>query len=236
VHGIHAATALRRRADRKVTTIPSDDEIVNYEHDNEDPTSEVGLVQPNTNADSCCVDLEKQIRDLKEMVAMLSTPLRAPSNAKQVCLPKFNPDTPSADAFSWRTTVGLIIADNALQGSDLVMSLSRALEGSASQWLEQVSFAGMTWAQFQELFILRFEGLETKATTLVNLFSGAPKEGENLCVYSSRLVTSLLTKWRSTDVEEIAVSVVLAHLAQIDKKLSKLLFTKEIKTRGELHA
>jgi len=153
---------------------------------------------------------------------------------KSLRLPKFNPDAAEADASAWRKTADMILTEHPLEGSALVMSLSGALQGSASQWLAQISYAGITWPQFQELFVQRYDDSETPAATLLNILNGRPKTGECLSAYGSRLVTSLLTKWKSMDIEGIAVSFVMAHTSQIDTRLQRLLFTTNITNRNEL--
>jgi len=76
----------------------------------------------------------------------------------------------------------------------------------------------MKCQEFKELFLQRFVGIETSAAILMNIFNGRPNPGECLSVYASRLVTSLLTKWKTANIEEIAVSVVLVHASQMDKR------------------
>nr|XP_041632401.1 DNA-binding protein HEXBP-like [Drosophila kikkawai] len=49
------------------------------------------------------------------------------------------------------------------------------------------------------------------------------------------MVTSLMARWKSLSVEQIAVSVTLAHAAGIDTRLRRLVFTTDIKSRNELH-
>jgi len=43
-----------------------------------------------------------------------------------------------------------------------------------------------------------------------------------------------MSKFKSNDLEEIAVSLALAHMAQIDDNLSRWVFTNNIKTRNEM--
>ncbi|XP_043863824.1 uncharacterized protein LOC122756965 [Drosophila mojavensis] len=126
------------------------------------------------------------------------------------------------------------MADNTVEGSELVMALSKALEGSASQWLSQVCYAGITWTQFKDLFTARFIGVETNAAVLLNVLHGRPKKGEGPAEYGTRIVTLLLSKWKSTNLEEIAVSLTLAHMAQLDDKLSRWIFTENVKSLNEL--
>jgi len=61
----------------------------------------------------------------------------------KVTLPKFTPDTANADAAAWRKTVDIIIAENVLKVSALVLALSNSLEGGASEWLSQICYRGI---------------------------------------------------------------------------------------------
>jgi len=122
---------------------------------------------------------------------------------KHITLPKFYPEGAGADASAWCTTVDLIFADEMPEGSSLMITLSKALEGSASQWLSQICFAGITWPQFKELFIQRFVGVETSAATLMKILNGRPKSGESYTEYGSRIVTLLMSKFKSNDLEEM---------------------------------
>jgi len=83
-------------------------------------------------------------------------------------------DAAEADASAWRKTADIILTEHPLEGSALAMSLSGALEGSASQWLAQISYAGITSPQFQELFVQRYDDSETPAATLLNILNGRP--------------------------------------------------------------
>lgn len=201
------------------------------------PTSEVGSPSPReTRSDQYMAALEAQNRNLMEIIRTMHAPRASASNEKSlhVTLPKFCADSAGADPSAWCTTVDLIFADNALVGSALVIALSKALEGSASQWLSQICFAGITWPQFKELFIQRFVGMETSAAILMNVLNGRPTPGESFAQYGSRIVTLLLSKWKAKDLEEIAVSVALAHMAQIDNNLLRWVFTTNVATRNEL--
>ncbi|XP_052855636.1 uncharacterized protein LOC128264268 [Drosophila gunungcola] len=196
-------------------------------------TSEVGWAQAQRDSEWRSL-LEAQNLRYIEILKTMQQPASTNSSEKLIRLPKFNPDVAEADASAWRKTADMIFTEHPLEGSALVMSLSGALEGSASQWLAQISYAGITWPKFQELFVLRYDNSETPAAILLNIRNGRPKTGECLSAYGSRLVTSLLTKWKAMDIEEIAVSFVLAHTSQIDTRLQRLLFTTNITNRNEL--
>jgi len=114
------------------------------------------------------------------------------------------------------------------------MALCKSLLGNSSQWLSQICFAGMSWLEFKDLFLHRYEGIKPPSAVLLNILNGRPNANESLSVYGSRLVTSLLTKWKRMSQEEIAVSLVLAITSQTDPRLQSSVFTTNIKTRNEL--
>ncbi|XP_076284313.1 uncharacterized protein LOC143210916 [Lasioglossum baleicum] len=154
--------------------------------------------------------------------------------APVVSLPQFNPELPDADPRAWCSTIDVCMTEKPLDGGALVIALSKALKGSASTWLSQVSFAGMTWAQFKEIFLARYGCIETCAATVINLLNGRPKDDECLAAYASRLMTTLTSRWSKKTIEEVAVSVVLAHTAQFNRRLHHLAFTNDITTRSRL--
>jgi len=202
----------------------------------ESSSSEVGLATPEVSGeDNIRTLLESQNRHFSELIKVVQRSQVTANDTMAVVLPKFNPDRDGADPRSWSETVDYILSENPLEGSALVMTLSKSLQGSASHWLSQTCFAGITWKQFRELFLQHFAGTETVAATVMNLLTGRPKEGECMSLYGSRMVTSLMSRWKSLSVEQIAVSVALAHTAGIDKRLRRLVFTTEVKTRIEMH-
>lgn len=80
----------------------------------------------------------------------------------------------------------------------------------------------------------RFEVKETPAAMFLNLLNSRPAQNECHAVYASRMVTSLTTKWREMSVEEIAVTTVLAHMANFDNRLQRLVFSSNVQTRSQL--
>lgn len=204
------------------------------------PTSEVGSPRARTsfeNSQPPRAD-EEILRKMFELQSnnMLSLieAIKRPASANNIELPEFNPEKTDADARAWCNTVDLCFENDPLRGGPLIIAISRALKGSASQWLSQVSFPGMQWSQFRELFTARYDCVETPAATLINLQNSKPKENECLSVYAARLMTSLTSKWQNMSIEEIAVSTVLAHITQFDKRLQHLAFTTEILSRDKL--
>ncbi|KAH8394375.1 hypothetical protein KR215_007026, partial [Drosophila sulfurigaster] len=151
------------------------------------PTSEVGSVSPqNLSNDQWRALFEAQNKSFRELIKSMQIPRTATQPSRKVTLPKFCPDTTNADAAAWCKTVDIIMAKNMLEGSALVMALSNSLEGGASQWLSQICYSGIKWPEFRELFIQRYESVETSAGILLNMFSSKPRPSECLSVYASR--------------------------------------------------
>ncbi|KAL4715475.1 hypothetical protein ACJJTC_009101 [Scirpophaga incertulas] len=61
----------------------------------------------------------------------------------------------------------MCVTDPDMHGAPLMLALSCALKGQASVWLSQVSFHGMTWSNFKDLFTARYESAETAAGFLI---------------------------------------------------------------------
>ncbi|XP_075992930.1 uncharacterized protein LOC142987876 [Anticarsia gemmatalis] len=201
-------------------------------------TSEVGSNQANENSRGDNFESNGQWRLMFEMqneqMRTLIQALSVPRLKDRVTLPEFDPDKREADPQAWCATADLCLSENPLEGCQLIVALSKALKGTASTWLSQVTYSGMTWAQFKELFSARFVPTETIPATLIHLNASKPNEGESYAAYASRLISSLLNRWKSASTEQIAVSVVLAHLAQVDTRLQRLAFTTEINSRHNL--
>lgn len=94
-------------------------------------TSEVGFDTPNSELSQI---LEQQNRNFMELLRTMQANA-APREPKRVFLPKYNPEAAGADPCAWSITADMIFIENPLEGSVLVIALSKALEGSASQWL-----------------------------------------------------------------------------------------------------
>ncbi|XP_060807732.1 uncharacterized protein LOC132903434 [Amyelois transitella] len=203
-----------------------------------DATSEVGYLQARNNSTSLPgldesllrVLLESQNRNMMSLIDAI----KPSASAQRISLPEFDPDKSDNDPRAWCDTVDLCVADRDLCGSALIIILSKALKGSASRWLSQVSYAGITWPEFKDIFKARYDCIETPAATLINLQNSRPKEGECYAAYASRLMTSLSSRWQGMSAEQIAISTILAHVSRFDDRLQRLAFTTEITSRDKL--
>lgn len=90
------------------------------------PISEVGSAySQGFSSDQWRALLESQSKNFMELIKSMQTSKMKTQTS--VTLPKFNPDTANAAA-----TVDIDRAENMLEGSALVMTLSNSLEGGAS--------------------------------------------------------------------------------------------------------
>ncbi|XP_049882805.1 uncharacterized protein LOC126378467 [Pectinophora gossypiella] len=208
------------------------------EHPHASPSSEVGCNREENQRDLTSNEESKWLllmeQQNRNFMALINAMKPTSSASKDIRLPEFDPDKENVDARAWISTADMCITDPDMQGALLMMTLSRALKGQASTWLSQVSFHGMTWSNFKDLFTTRYESAETAAGFLINLQSSRPKDSECLASYASRLMSSLMSKWKNLSVEQIAVSTVLSHISQFENRVQRLAFTQSITTRSEL--
>ncbi|XP_074112144.1 uncharacterized protein LOC141535879 [Cotesia typhae] len=157
--------------------------------------------------------------------------LPKPSLTKNnVSLPRFNPESAGSDPVAWCSATELCLLENPLQGSGLISALSKALEGSAAQWLSQAAIPGIQWSQLKELFVSRFGGQETATAVVLKLHQELPTKDESVGAFGIRLRSSLKARWRSLLVDEIINAVVLARLTLLDNRVERVALITDIKT------
>uniref|UniRef100_A0A8D8WCZ4 Uncharacterized protein n=1 Tax=Cacopsylla melanoneura TaxID=428564 RepID=A0A8D8WCZ4_9HEMI len=72
--------------------------------------------------------------------AMRDFARRQPDQQKTTILPEFNPDL-LVDARAWLSTADLCLQDESKEGgTDMILTLSRAMKGRAAQWFAQVTY------------------------------------------------------------------------------------------------
>jgi len=207
------------------------------ENNNDAPTSEVGSAPPPAfSEDQWRIILQMQNQNLLALARTMQASTREQQQTRGVTLPKFFSDTAGADASKWSITADIILTEQPLDGSRLIMALSEAMVGSASRWLTQITYPGIKCIEFKELFLRRYENSETPSAMFLNLLNSRPTNGECLAIYASRLVTTLTSNWKNKNIEEIAVSIVLAHLANVDNCLERIVFTSKVQTRSDLQS
>ncbi|GBP19136.1 hypothetical protein EVAR_83449_1 [Eumeta japonica] len=97
---------------------------------------------------------EKMLKLQNNQIERLIQALKQPSTSdnKKTNLPEFDPDRSDMEAKAWCDTVALCMEEKPLSGSSLIIALSTALKGSASSWFSQISYSGMDWNHFQQIF------------------------------------------------------------------------------------
>lgn len=145
---------------------------------------------------------------------------------KNITLPKFEPEDAETDARAWLATADICLSDRSIQGSKLILVLSKAMRGAAATWFSQIAFPNMKWAEFKDFFFLsRFDTLETcGAGTILKMLTGKPHEGECLAAYASRLFTSLTSRWNDLGKKEMVVFNTYTHGPNRAKVATKYFF------------
>ncbi|GBP16426.1 hypothetical protein EVAR_10006_1 [Eumeta japonica] len=179
---------------------------------------------------------EKMLKLQNTQIERLIQALKQPSTSdnKKTNLPEFDPDRNDMEAKAWCDTVALCMEQKPLSGSSLIIALSTALKGSASSWFSQISYSGMDWNHFRQIFLSRFDATETSAAALVRVNSSVPADGESMAVLANRTLTTFMARWKDLSVEQIAVSTVLARCVQIEPRLQRLAHTTELKDRTSM--
>lgn len=173
---------------------------------------------------------EQQNRNFMALVQAI----KLPASSSSIRLPDFDPEKNDSDAHAWITTADMCVTDEHRQGPSLMIALSHALKGEASSWLSSISFPGMTWGDFKELFVARYDCPETTASFLISMHDKKPKDNECLASYAATLMTSLMARWNGMTTEQIAIATVLAHISKQEPRVQRLAITTDIKTRNHL--
>lgn len=66
--------------------------------------------------------MEHQSQSFLELAKTLQASFRKPTQNGVVTLPKFNAAIPGADATPWCATVGILLSEKPLEGSDLILT------------------------------------------------------------------------------------------------------------------
>ena len=88
---------------------------------------------------------------------------------------------------------------------DIVEAVAECLTKQAAQWFKTVKYQ-IDWTQFQEEFLLQFDGVEAKAKLKVDLFS-KPQKAEESCANFIRGKQLLAARLKDTTSEEILTAV-----------------------------
>jgi hypothetical protein len=156
---------------------------------------------------------------------------------KEVSLPEFNPDNAGANPAAWCLTADQLMEERPIKNNELLLTVSRALKGTAAQWLTQIpTVAGFTWAKFKEQFLVRFGGKETATSALMKMLAEPQLEGESTGAYGMRLRSLLGARWEHLTITEAVNAAVLYHLSLRDERVEKIALTTDVRTRDQFAA
>ncbi|XP_043604603.1 uncharacterized protein LOC122577372 [Bombus pyrosoma] len=200
--------------------------------------SESILNTPNSTVNSTLqvrpvITVEESITIIRELIQ--SFMLDSTPESKNIWLPYFNPEIAGADPAVWCAVANRLMEEHPLQDGALYSVLSRALEGSAGQWLKKIMVdeLDITWPRFKELFTMRFGGNETATWALMKIMREQPLKGENIWSFGLRLRCMLKTRWQNLTIPEIINACVLARLTSEDERIERIALSKCIKTEDE---
>ncbi|KAI5754078.1 hypothetical protein M8J77_005524 [Diaphorina citri] len=148
-------------------------------------------------------------------------------------IPSFNPKG-DIDPKSWLHTVEMCFFNNPRASSDLIVTLSKALRGTAAVWFSRISHERLTWEEFKTAFLHEYVQVDTPASTFASQMDKRPKDTEEYVSIATEMLGNLNARFKDSTKEEIFISFVLAHLGKFDKRIRHLVYSKDIKTREEL--
>jgi hypothetical protein len=155
---------------------------------------------------------------------------------KEVSLPEFNPENAGADPAAWCLTASRLMEERPIKNNELLL-VSRALKGTAAQWLTHIPFvADFTWAKFKDQFLARFGGKETATSALMKMLAEPQLEDESTGAYGMRLRSLLGARWEHLITSEIVNAAVLYHLSLRDERVEKIALTSDVKTLDQFAA
>ncbi|KAI5696555.1 hypothetical protein M8J75_014479 [Diaphorina citri] len=103
-----------------------------------------------------------------------------------VQLIEFDPDK-KQDAQAWVLTTELSVEREQLEGSDLLLALSRALKGRAAQWFTTNFNHHLTWTNFKFMFLKEFDAINTTASTMIEFMSSSIGKPEEYVSYITKM-------------------------------------------------
>lgn len=160
------------------------------------------------------------------------------AEAKNVWLPRFNPEIAGSDPAVWCAAANRIMEKNPLENGALYSVLINALEGSAMLWLKKVMVheLDITWPKFKELFTIRFGGNESTAWALMKIMKEQPMKDEHMGAFGLRLRCFLKTRWENLTPAEIINACVLARLSSEDERIKDIALAGNVTNEDEFRS
>uniref|UniRef100_UPI00143AB696 uncharacterized protein LOC117161613 n=2 Tax=Bombus vancouverensis nearcticus TaxID=2705178 RepID=UPI00143AB696 len=172
--------------------------------------------------------MQGRINAMEELIRTLTQ--RPSTETMSVALPRFNPGNAGTSPASWCAAVSAVMDKVSLRDYELYIAISRALEGTAAEWLTHVPVNGLTWTKFRELFLARYGGTETATSVLIRVLDESPLEDETAGTFGNRLHSLLSAKWGNLSNVELINAVILLRLIWYDQRFERIAFGDDIRT------
>ncbi|XP_033314488.1 uncharacterized protein LOC117213232 [Bombus bifarius] len=160
--------------------------------------------------------MQGRINAMEELIRTLTQ--RPSTETMSVALPRFNPGNAGTSPASWCAAVSAVMDKVSLRDYELYIAISRALEGTAAEWLTHVPVNGLTWTKFRELFLARYGGTETATSVLIRVLDESPLEDETAGTFGNRLHSLLSAKWGNLSNVELINAIILLRLIWTRKR------------------
>ena len=127
----------------------------------------------------------------------------------------------------------MVMQGRQISNSDLIIALTDACRGSASEWLSSIIQPSLSWDTFKTLFITKYCLIETPAATLFQAINRSPKDGDVIKL-TNDLIVSLQSVFRNRLPGELMLLLIGGLIAQFEPDLRRWIFTRESFTEVEL--
>lgn len=212
--------------DRPITPVPEIRSGINQQPPNQ---------EPSTSTNEVFKFLESvMFAQNQSFQKVMSQFAKQQPGQKSIALPEFNPEIRGVDAKAWLSMVDLCLQNELKEGTDMILTLSRAMKGTAAQWFTQVTYPQMTWDEFKGMFLCEYDILDTPASAVLNLLNTSPQGPSNYVAFASRMLSVLNARFSEMSPQEMSVTLVLAHLSKFDKRIFRLAHTSSVMTKDVL--
>lgn len=134
---------------------------------------------------------------------------------------------------AWIDLVDPVFNDYPQRSSDLILTLGKAMKGTAGVWLSEIITPDITWEKFKLLLMNEYGTVKRPPAVYSSILTGKCT-GESYVSYVTKTIQIMNSCSKNMTREEQNISFLLAHLGQQDKRIQHLLMTKDIKTKDEL--
>lgn len=202
------------------------------------PTSEVGSEGPSPEETGKKETEGSPAAFLTGMEALLTRLLAASqtptANPSIPTLIKFDPDDVELDIEGWCKVCEMIVTSKKLEGADLLIALTQALKGRASNVLTLLDVSQLTWPRVKEILLAKFSRPMQPQDYFDNILRFQMTTKETACEAAMRLWSAVERIPRVEMPEDIITGFVTSVLCQKDALVRRELNSQIVTSRAQV--